>query len=342
MDATRHEVHRVSDNFYRAFEDRYRGTRELIASRLRAYLPFVAPLLTVYPQGQTADLGSGRGEWLELMKEVGFKPSGVDLDEGMLQACHERGLPAQQGDALTFLQALPDESQVVVSAFHVVEHVTFEQLQVLVSQAMRVLKPGGLLILETPNPENIVVATCNFYLDPSHLKPIPPSLLAFVVEYAGFAKTKILRLQESPQLAQQTDIGLYDVLSGPSPDYAVIAQKACSDQLRRLTDTAFNTPYGLSLEDLTNRWDSRIQQIETNTQQVMALLLQAQDELHHAQHAAQLAQSTAQQAIDQARQTQDQSQKISAQLELIYTSRSWRLTAPLRKLMNLLRSFKRS
>ena len=119
----------MSDGFYRAFEERYRGSRELIKGRLVAYRPFVEPLLEAYPSATALDLGCGRGEWLELLVESGFKPIGVDLDKGMLEACLERGLPVEQGDALAYLSALPDESQAVVSAFHVVEHITFDQLR---------------------------------------------------------------------------------------------------------------------------------------------------------------------------------------------------------------------
>jgi SAM-dependent methyltransferase len=180
----------MSDSFYRAFEERYRGGRELIKKRLALYLQFVEPLLTVYPDAETADLGCGRGEWLELLAESGFNPKGVDLDKGMLESCYEMGLNAEQGDAIGYVAALPDQSQVVVSAFHIVEHITFDQLRILVSEALRVLKPGGLLIMETPNPENIRVATRDFYLDPTHQHPIPSELLAFVAEHAGFEKRK--------------------------------------------------------------------------------------------------------------------------------------------------------
>ncbi|MGE9641913.1 class I SAM-dependent methyltransferase, partial [Escherichia coli] len=77
-----------------------------------------------------------------------------------------------------------------------VEHIGFANVQLLIEESFRVLKPGGLLILETPNPENIVVASSSFYLDPTHTQPIPNQLLAFLTEYTGFNRTKILRLQE--------------------------------------------------------------------------------------------------------------------------------------------------
>ena len=90
----------MTTQFYRAFEDRYRGSREVIKSRLRTYQPFLGALLARYPGAPALDLGCGRGEWLELLTEQGFRARGVDLDAGMLAACLERGLDASHADAL--------------------------------------------------------------------------------------------------------------------------------------------------------------------------------------------------------------------------------------------------
>ena len=244
-------------NFYRAFEDRHRGTRDLIKSRVRAYLPFVTPLLTLYGEGAVLDMGCGRGEWLELLGEEGFSAHGVDLDAGMLAACQELGLSVEQGDALEALRRLPDASQCVVSGFHIAEHVPFAVLQEMVAEALRVLKPAGLLILETPNAENLVVGASSFYLDPTHQRPLPPSLLSFLTEYAGFSRTTILRLQESPELAAHSArVTLLQVLAGVSPDYAVVAQKAASAEDLAHFSAPFEQEYGLTLEALAAQYES--------------------------------------------------------------------------------------
>ena len=124
-----------------------------------------------------------------LLTEAGFNARGVDLDDEMLSPCRDRGLSVSVGDALSCLRDLPDASQVVVSGFHLVEHIPFSDLQMLIQEAMRVLKPAGLLILETPNPENLVVGTCSFYLDPTYPRPIPPGLLEFLPEVQGFVRS---------------------------------------------------------------------------------------------------------------------------------------------------------
>jgi O-antigen chain-terminating methyltransferase len=225
MDTTTCEANAMSLNFYRAFEDRFRGSRELIKSRLQIYKPFIEPFSNACPAANALDLGCGRGEWLELLIECGFNAKGVDIDEGMLEACRTLNLDVEQGDALAYLESQPDQSHIIVSAFHVVEHINFAQLNHLVTQALRVLKPGGLLIMETPNSENILVGTSSFYLDPSHQRPIPSPLLSFVAEHAGFHKVKVLGLQESAEIQQKNEVSLHDVLGGVSPDYAVIAKK---------------------------------------------------------------------------------------------------------------------
>lgn len=307
-------------DFYRAFEERYRGPRELIKSRLRVYIPFIEPLKSVYSEHKAIDLGCGRGEWLELLQELGYDVRGVDLDDQMLAACRQLGLKVQTEDAIGFLKALPNESQLVVSAFHLVEHIPFADLQTLVQEALRVLGPGGLLIMETPNPENIVVGTANFYLDPTHQRPIPPQLLSFLPEYYGFFQVKILRLQEPEELASGKAPSLLNVFNGVSPDYAVVAQKGGDEFAIAATRKAFATEYGLTLENLAARYDdqaeSRATEAEARAQQSETLRLKTEAdrlELHH--HLAQLRE----------------------EYNVLTKSHSWRITAPLRKLMRLLR-----
>lgn len=303
----------MDNGFYRAFEEKYYAPRSVIMQLRRQYLPFVEQVCSFYPEAETFDLGCGRGEWLELMLEMGLKPFGVDLDEGMLQDCREYNLPAQKGDAVAYLTTIPDNSQIVVSAFHVVEHITFEQLQTVVSEALRVLKPGGLLIMETPNPENIVVATRNFFIDPTHKRPIPAELLSFLPEFYGFARTKIMRLQESKQLSEKVVPSLNDIFSGVSPDYAVVAQKTAPDEMLACLDEVFSQEYGLPFKTLAERFDKR--------------LLQAEEKAQQAEEKAQLA--------------EEKAQRAEIGLHAVYNSYSWRITLPFRLASEAVRWFAR-
>ncbi|WBS02060.1 class I SAM-dependent methyltransferase [Pseudoduganella sp. SL102] len=248
----------MSDLFYRAFEDRYRGSREVITGRLRAYLPFLEPLAAL-PTRAALDLGCGRGEWLELTGTLGFDARGIDLDDGMLSACRERGLNVATGDALAVLRACPDDSVALVSAFHLVEHLPWDMVRDMLREALRVLVPGGLLILETPNPENLSVGASSFYLDPSHLHPIPPALLDFATGFSGFARTSVVRLQENDRARNGGRPRLIDVLEGTSSDYAVVAQKdAPADVMARL-DAPFGQAYGVTLGTLAERYDDELE-----------------------------------------------------------------------------------
>lgn len=248
----------MNQEFYPAFENRHRGSRELIRGRLTVYLPFIKPLLELYQPAAALDLGCGRGEWLELLRDNNFQPYGVDLNSGMLAACTERGLSVTHGDAIAYLKSLGDDSQCIVSGFHIAEHITFDDLETLISQSLRVLKPGGLLILETPNPENVVVGTSSFYLDPTHQRPIPPPLLSFLAEHLGFTRVHTVRLQEQYDIHENSNIGLMDVLDGVSPDYSVVAQKAAAPAILANFDVPFAIHYGIELHELAARYDSKL------------------------------------------------------------------------------------
>lgn len=93
----------LNKSFYRAFEDRHRGSRSLVKGRLEIYLPFILKLKDLYPNISALDIGCGRGEWLELLKDNGFFAQGVDLDCNMLEACDDLGLNIMQGNGIELL-----------------------------------------------------------------------------------------------------------------------------------------------------------------------------------------------------------------------------------------------
>ena len=261
------------NNFYKAFEDQHRGSREIIKSRLSVYIPFIQKIQAAHPNASALDLGCGRGEWLELLQDNQLTASGIDLDDGMLSACRSRGLNVQTGDAIAHLKFLPADSLSIVSGFHIAEHLTLDDLQTLIKEALRTLKPAGLLILEAPNTENLVVGTSSFYLDPTHQRPLPSALLNFLVGYLGFARSKVLGVQESVPLREEHGpTSLFAVLSGVSPDFAVIAQKGGDASTMASFDVVFAKEYGLTLELLANRYQERFDVIERKTQMLEARL----------------------------------------------------------------------
>jgi len=248
----------MTDGFYRALEERYYAPRSVIRTLRQQYMPFIEPLAEVFGGEKILDLGCGRGEWLELMKAKGFDVFGVDLDEGMLQDCYALGLPAAKGDAVQHLRNVAQTSQVMISAFHVIEHISFDCLRAIAEESYRVLKPGGLLLLETPNPENIRVATKDFYIDPTHQRLVPQELLTFLLDYYGYKRLKVFRFPESGELLSKARPTLLDVLYGASQNYAVVAQKEAAGEIMQRFDTAFASESGVSLETLAERFERRI------------------------------------------------------------------------------------
>jgi O-antigen chain-terminating methyltransferase len=344
----------MTADFYRAFEDRFRGSREEILERLAAYEPFVAALDYAAFSGEALDLGCGRGEWLEFLSARGLAAHGVDLDAGMLAACRELGLSAENADALEVLTARPDDSLTLVSGFHFIEHISFDDAREVIHQALRVLEPGGLLILEAPNPENLRVGTELFHLDPSHGVPLPRQLLAFAAEYAGFARVVELGLQGGPDVGSN----LTSVLIGVSLDYAIIAQKAGPADVVERLDALFALPFEASMSTALATFDAallerdariaRLGELEQSLEQALqrtqvSLNQLAQQETTLEEREAALEEWLGESTVQIAQLAGDvqelKSSLLAAQaraaeaqfaLDEMWRSRSWRVTKPLR------------
>lgn len=215
------------DHFYVEFENHFRGSTEQIRQKQSHYLPFFKNSPLDFSKERILDIGCGRGEWLKLLRDENFQAIGVDSNTTMVETCKNEGLQAQVGDALTFLRAQPAESLGCVTGFHIVEHLPFNTLIRLIDEILRVLKPGGMTILETPNPENVIVGSCNFYIDPTHKNPLPPPTLAFFLEQRGFQKYETLRLSPIEKKLKSNDPLVEEIAARfyKEQDYAIIAYK---------------------------------------------------------------------------------------------------------------------
>jgi O-antigen chain-terminating methyltransferase len=177
-------------SFYADFEKRFRGEQQMVRERQQYYLQFIDEAGAGTPEARVLDLGCGRGEWLTLLREHNKFAHGVDLNDPFLDLCRGRGLEVTKADALEYLTTCEPASLGAVTGFHIIEHmVAFEQIR-LVQLAFRALRPGGVLILETPNLENLQVAAHDFYLDPTHVRPVPAKLLDFTARQVGFGDVR--------------------------------------------------------------------------------------------------------------------------------------------------------
>ena len=223
------------DPLYADFEDQFRGSSEVIKARLAPYLGWVKNAGAGTMEAPVVDVGSGRGEWLHLLAEHGLQGEGIDLNTQFVATSRAAGLRVAEGDAVALLSARPAASAGAVTSIHLVEHLPFEQVVALIDSAFHALRPGGMIALETPNPENLLVGSHYFYIDPTHRNPVAPSMLQWLVESRGFVDVRIERLSSfrsmnpppllSPEIAGASSINDLLWLLHVAPDYAVIGRR---------------------------------------------------------------------------------------------------------------------
>lgn len=177
------------ESFYFNFEQQFRGSEEVITERLKMYMEDIQDAHDRCG-GYILDMGCGRGEFLTLCKKMGLPGKGVDLNQVMACRCHERGLDVSYGDGIAYVRSLPDNSLCAFTAFQVIEHLSYELIWELLSAVLLKLKPGGIILLETVNPDSFVPFK-NFFVDPTHVKPLPSILLKFSMEAVGFRETSV-------------------------------------------------------------------------------------------------------------------------------------------------------
>lgn len=201
----------VDEEQYVEFEGRFRGEERDIADRLESYLEILAG------RGEVLDLGCGRGEALEVFSARGIPCRGVDSSSEMVDRCRAKGLRAEVGDLMEVLAATEAESLGAVVSFHVVEHLPARAVERLVRLAWRALAPNGVLVLETPSPLSLVVGARNFWIDPTHLRPLHPASLAAILELNGFDPVERIDLQPFSASDRLPDPELSDLPSELRP-----------------------------------------------------------------------------------------------------------------------------
>jgi 2-polyprenyl-3-methyl-5-hydroxy-6-metoxy-1,4-benzoquinol methylase len=217
---------------YPDFEQRFRGDENEVKEKLKKYLPIFSH------SDHILDIGCGRGEFIELLQELGKRAEGIDISESMLQAAVEKGLPCSKSDALDFLQQQPGDSRGGIFSAQVIEHLESDYLRDLVVEAFRVLHENSPIVLETVNPLSIFALSNIYFLDITHRKPLHPEFMRYLLESTGFSEVNIIYPEElveeqlegiSPgnQLAREfnTNVDKLNKLLYASPIYAVTGTK---------------------------------------------------------------------------------------------------------------------
>jgi SAM-dependent methyltransferase len=213
---------------YETFEARFRP-EESIRERQQAYVEVLRG------RNRVVDLGCGRGELVALLNESGVPAYGVEIDPDFVELLREKGIEVVTEDAVAHLAGLEAGAVDGIVGSHLIEHLPATSVARLVSLAAEKLAHGGILILETPNPESVIAGSVNFHRDLTHVRPIHPDTLAFLCESAGFSAVEVRRLSPVPDgerlPAPASDDRLSEIVQRLNEllygyqDYAVIARK---------------------------------------------------------------------------------------------------------------------
>jgi len=183
---------------YASYENVFRGSDKLITERLSYYLKFLKNIKTSN-KNYVLDLGCGRGEFVEMLNKNKINALGVDLNKSSVEHAKSKNINVKQADIFKVLKSATPKTLPAISAFHLVEHLTFPELESFLQLTATRLKPGGILLIETPNILNLQVAASDFYKDPTHIRPVHPSMLEYWLKFSGFSKIKIDFLHPFPE-----------------------------------------------------------------------------------------------------------------------------------------------
>ncbi len=212
---------------YTEFENNFRGSPEQIMDVLSNYDGVIDYILNIDKYPTLLDIGSGKGEWIEKCNAKGFKSIGIELDSKLANDCKNLNLNIKEGDALSLLDDFDEDTFSIVSAFHVIEQMSHENIKELLVKSKRILKTDGLLILETPSIDRILVSTKSFHIDPTYLNAIHPDLLDLMIKKSGFNNSKYYFINGG-KLKKPDHVKLSRVLSGVAQDVVFIASKSKS------------------------------------------------------------------------------------------------------------------
>jgi O-antigen chain-terminating methyltransferase len=225
-DAAEHQ----DDHAYYLFENIFRGPEDVILDRQSVYLPYYRE------SDNVLDIGCGRGEFLELLRQQGVNATGIDLNEDMIQICREKGFEVHQAEALAHLRSLPEESLGGVFMAQFIEHLPASSIVEAARLSFDKLRPGAHLVMETQNPLSMVVSARNFYTDMSHIRPIHPEAAKFMLQMVGFREVELKFLAPfSPEEQLQPLFG--DGMAPPVSDRHLFQRT--EDNFRKLNDLMF-------------------------------------------------------------------------------------------------------
>ena len=236
----------ADDRLGLGLQESFRGDSEHVTKLMARHLPRIREAVERVGdpvRHDLLDIGCGRGELLHVAQEAGMRVVGIDMSGRMIDACAERGLPAVRAEMCDYLASLPEGAVKVATFIHGPEHVP-RQMRLVFAEMHRVLAPGGRLLLEFPNPMNVLTACGNFYIDPTHERPVHPYTVELFLKSVGFdpvtlvpenpaeERLRLPRVDDDLQGADQINRvvdRLNELLYGPQ-DMVVLADKPIGDR----------------------------------------------------------------------------------------------------------------
>ena len=311
--------------FYLRFEDLHRGEKAEIINRFKKYERILYSLAEKSDAPTFLDLGCGRGEFLSYLASLKITATGIEKNISLAPEKLDKSVEIIEGDALSWIRNTKDNSYDFISAIHVIEHLEFQYFYELTREIKRVLKKNGVVLFETPNPDNLLVATSNFYVDPTHLRLIPQKLVEFVLNDTGFYKTFSWGVNESATRPKIPKVS--DILGGSSPDYAIFGL-ANHTPLSSKIEEVLSEKKGRTTKELCDSFEERYLKDYT---ELMERQKKIEDNIYvqNCFHRDQYIKVT--QEIYRVRDI------FENELERIYSSRSWKITTPLRQIARLIR-----
>ncbi|MEM2056641.1 MAG: class I SAM-dependent methyltransferase [Thermoproteota archaeon] len=346
--------------------NKFRGSSDLIVSRLELYRPLLEFIKNVHNQSNgtfpliAVDIGCGRGEMLDLLERSGFKCVGVDK-----QSYGDNRIV--EDDCVDFISCIEDERLTLITSIHLIEHLNFDSFVKLTAESFRALKSDGVMIIESPNPQSLLSMFENFYNDPSHVKPFPFDLVRETMEFYGFDVVVICPRYRIDKNRDDRYGILERVFMGPCSDYAVIAVKPGrrSSEIISFARETYAEPVRLRdsirksdrlLEDycqMVNTVNSSIEKVLNQLDSISAsigfasvlhsritALEYERSELEELLKKKEVAIGLLEERIKSLESTvsflKNENAKLQNNLEAVYKSKSWKVTAPLRFIYGLL------
>ncbi len=258
----------MDSDYYLEFENKFRGNREKIFNLFSSYEPLIEIAIKDKSSTVLLDVGCGRGEWLERCQNKFTKSIGIESDAYMAKICRDYGLNIIEADAINELSKFKKESISIITIFHLIEHLEYKRLQKLITECQRILKEDGLLIMETPSIDNLIVSTNSFYIDHTHIHHINAEAISFSLEKVGFSNIKYYYINGGP-LQEANPLKVTRILNGIAQDLCIIATK---------TETTFNKIFsdskqweshlniGLTLFEAATQFDIKLESVINKSQ----------------------------------------------------------------------------